>query len=86
MRMPKWFGCNKRSLNIGIGPSDRQPRVDNYLYSKQTSRQPKISNVVLKGYKRCKTIFRSSVDKKFNFLLICFLFFLATKQAFAKKI
>ena len=54
MRAPEGFGHNKRLLNVGIGLSDRQPRVDNYLYSKQTSRQPKISNVVLRGIKDAK--------------------------------
>jgi hypothetical protein len=42
MRAPEGFGHNKRLLNVRIRTSNRQPMVDDYLHSKQTSRQPKI--------------------------------------------
>jgi hypothetical protein len=58
MHVPEQSGRNshnKRPLNVGIGQSTTQPIVDSYLYQTQTSRQPRISNAILKGIKDCKT-------------------------------
>jgi hypothetical protein len=54
MRAPEVIGRNKRLSHVGIGPSHTQPTVDSFLYSKQTSTQPKITKAVLKGIKESK--------------------------------
>lgn len=77
----KLVDATKRPLNVGIGMSHTQPIADHFLYSKQTSTQPKITNAVLKCIKDAKTY----LDRAWTKWLCMITFRLMPQQYYFKK-